>query len=463
MSWLRSYGLIFMVALVLRAGWVGVQWQRGGATVEWDDERLHWQLATNLVTRFEFVSDDRRHAARMPLYPAFLAPFAAMAEFGVLPARLAQALLGAATAWIAARFARRYFGTAAGALAGWLICLDPYGVFFANLLLSEVLFTFIAVGLVATVSCVVQALCREPGERVNASRDATPAEINANAAVANAGTTRKKNATHATEPPDWVDAHPPSQVRWFPLAILGALAVHVRPSAMGWVAILWLLIPLLGRRRPAGLRVVAGCVIVFALTLLPWGLRNKQVIGDYAWLSANGGVTLYDALGPQADGSSNQSFLRERPELAGLGEAALDQRLHEMAMDEIRSDPLRVARLAWVKLLRMWNPLPNVDAYRGGWSGRISAAYSMTTIVLALMSLIDWAVRRGRSAASRAAQRRYFALCLSPILAFTLIHCIYIGSVRYRVPLMPFVALIGAAIVSPRGGNHESPGTNAEL
>ena len=53
-------------------------------------------------------------------------------------------------------------------------------------------------------------------------------------------------------------------------------------------------------------------------------------------------------------------------------------------------------------------------------------------------------------------------LLLIPILYFTAVHALYLGSVRYRVPLMPIVCLFAAEgimqLVKPRrGGKPPAP------
>ena len=152
--------LIFAAALLLRAGWVSYGWNQAGPALEFDDEPLHWQLATNLVERGELVTDDGRRAARMPVYPLFLALFAWMGQSGILVARLTQALLGAVTALLAYHLARKALGTRAGLVAGLLVCCDPYAIFFANLLLTEVLFIIFAVGLTACIWLVATQTAR---------------------------------------------------------------------------------------------------------------------------------------------------------------------------------------------------------------------------------------------------------------------------------------------------------------
>lgn len=387
-----AWGLA-LLALVLRAGWIAYRWSSHGAAFEYPDEELHWQLAAHLVHDGSLVTDDGRFAARMPLYPLFLAPWAALGSAGVLGARFAQAIVGAAVVVMAHRLAHAVAGRRAARVAGLLVACDPFGVFFSNLLLTETLFTFLGVALTA---CAWAVAARRPG----------------------------------------------SWLAWGGVALTGAGAVLTRPAAAGWLALLWLLLLALGRdRRRMGPRLVA-CPVVLALLMLPWGLRNTAVVKDYAWLSTNGGVTLYDAQGPQADGSSNQGFLQQMPELQGLGEVERDRLLRQSAIRQMRADPGRALSLAGIKFLRTWSPLPNVAEYRTGPAALAGAVYTVLLLAGTAAALVRGFV--GHRDASAADRRRLLALGMLPLLYFTLVHCVYIGSVRYRVPLMPLMALVTA-------------------
>ena len=393
---------IFVAALALRAGWVLWRWKHTGAALEFSDEDLHWQLARHLVADGALVSDDGRYAARMPLYPLFLALFATWRETGVLAARLAQALLGAATAWMACRLAGRAFGRRGALVAGALVAIDPFGIFFCNLLLTEVLFTAIAVALIGCGWLVLAD--SEADERFSAVG----------------------------------------------VAVLGAAAVLVRPSSAGWIVALWAALWLLDRNRRRGTRRIVLNAVVMAAALLPWGLRNRALIGAPAWLSTNGGVTLFDALGPQADGSSNQAFLHYMPHLEQLNEVQADRVLRRLAVAEIRKNPRRVLRLAWVKFLRTWSLTPHVAEYRGGPAAWAGAVYTLAVVLAALVGLWRATRTRGASSTSRAAALRLHALVWLPVVYFTLVHCVFIGSLRYRVPLMPLLALAAATAVTQR-------------
>lgn len=379
-------------ALVVRLGWVLYRQATAGGGFEFPDEGLHWELAVNLARDGNLVSDDGRWAARMPLYPLFLAPFAALGELGPLAARCAQALVGAATAAIAFAWLDRAAGRSAAWIAGALVALDPFAVFFAQLLLTEVLFTFVTVAFCAvTWTLVVSPQRRAP-------------------------------------------------VAW--LALLAATLPMIRPSSAAWIPLVLILLICADRKRKRAAQRAALVLLAVAAALLPWGLRNRAVIGAPAWLSANGGVTLYDALGPQADGSSDQTFLQELPALQDLGEAERDRWLRDAALAELRADPARALRLAGTKIARLWNPLPNYEAYRGGYAALAGAAYSILLYLGALAGL--YAALAAPRSPRRTAGRWLVTVVVVPLLYFTAVHAVYIGSLRYRVPLMPLLAAVAA-------------------
>jgi hypothetical protein len=417
LTWLRREDVILVLALALRLGWVWYGWILSGPELHYDDEKLHWQLATHLAREGDLVTDDGRRAARMPLYPALLAPCALLGEYGVLAARLVQAGLGTLTAVLAFRLALSAVGCPGAWLAGMLVAVDPFAIFFTNLLLTETLFTLL---LMATVAYAWRA------------------------------------ATRPDEPGGFIG-----------LAVLGAASLLTRPSVVLLLPLLWLTVGLLSRYRRLAFARLALCPIVLAAALLPWGVRNRVVLGTGAWLSTNGGVTLYDAQGPQADGSSNQRFLVDNPAFAGLDEVALDRTLSRRAWECMRADPARVLRLALVKLRRIWSLTPHVAEYRTGAAAWAGALYTLVVLAgavgavlrVVLASRLTLATGRSRPArgthagstasaaeAGPVGSGAWLVLLWLPVLYFTLLHCVFIGSVRYRVPLLPLLALAAAAI-----------------
>ena len=434
-------------ALVLRCAWVLVNWAQSGAALAYPDEDLHWQLARNLVSQGALVSDSGLYAARMPGYPLFLALFAWAGDTGVLLARLAQCVLGAATVGFVYSLTRRVCGTRAAIVAAGLVCIDPFLIFFSNLLLTEVFFVALAAWLLyAAVALVAD-------------------DRQGRGAVWSVG-------------------------------LLGVAAVMVRPSAAGWIVLLWALLWWLRKsdRRAWTYPLIWGATVV--VVFLPWGLRNNAVIGSPAWLSTNGGITLYDAQGPQADGSSDQSFLADMPQVAALGEVQRDAALRDMAWQQMRSDPGRVVTLGWEKFLRLWSLTPNVEEHSSGAKALVSAGYTLLVLLLAAVGLWQSVTTRPHArestvqsqhradtqcagdrqsakgpaeagnphaplpaAASRARARgrRLQLLIWLPVVYFTLLHCVFIGSLRYRVPLMPILAISAGIAFMPIKSRETQP------
>ena len=404
---------VFLAALLVRLTWVVYRSAGQPPALEFDDESLHWQLARNLVSTGQMVSDDGRVAARMPVYPLFLALFAWLGDGGIILVRLTQAALGAVTAWLVFRFGAEALGARAGLIAGTLATLDLYAVFFANLLLTETLFTLIGVGLTYATWRLL---------------------------------------TRGDEGHRWL----------MMIAALGPLAVMTRPSSAGWLVLIWVLVGGLAAARAQTMLRTGVLIGASALLMIPWGVRNQVVIGGCAWLSTNGGVTLYDAQGPQATGAGDQSFLNQMPELADLDEIATDQRLGALAREQMWREPGRVFRLAWAKLLRTWSLWPNYQAYRAGLTGWASALFMLPVLLGALCGPVYVLTTLGTPLA-RYRRLVLIGLLWLPILYFTAVHCVYIGSLRYRVPVMPFVELSAAALFFAPARRHEGVRSQARL
>ena len=75
----------------------------------------------------------------------------------------------------------------------------------------------------------------------------------------------------------------------------------------------------------------------------------------------------------------------------------------------------------------------------------MSAVFTALVLVLAAAGLRRTAVaHRVTTDAEERSTWRFHALIWLPVVYFTLVHCVYIGSLRYRIPLMPFLELAAA-------------------
>jgi hypothetical protein len=231
--------------------------------------------------------------------------------------------------------------------------------------------------------------------------------------------------------------------------IVLAISVLVRPSAVALPVVLGIVSVFVnytpglieGKRKWLRLPVGTTMLLLVLLVLFPWALRNKLTLGKWVWLTTNGGVTRYDGFNPDATGASDQRFLNsaEMRMLGHMSEVDRDDYLSQQAgnwiHDTAQHDPARLLRLTAAKIARTWSPIPLSTEFGSRPLYKIAAAaYSIPLLTLSVVGL--WASRLPRAA-------RLFLL--SPVLYFTMIHAVSVGSLRYRVPTEPLLAVLAAA------------------
>lgn len=389
----RAILVLLFLSLALRLGW-GLTRPATDASLEaLPDQVEYLSLGRNLLHGNGLVFFDRRfndavRAFRTPGYPILVAACGG----NVRTIRAVQALLDTST--VLAVFLLAGYLVSAGTgplLAALFVAFNPYLVYFSSLILSETLFT-------AMLAWAMVLLVR---------------------GVRQAGIARFDGS-------------------WLVGALLLALSVLVRPSAIALPVLLGLLSLFLNRPLPASYQMVRwrlppGFVLIGItfLCLFPWALRNRMVLGRWIWLDTNSGFTLYDGYNPDAMGESNQTFVDRQPELVVLNETGRDEYLSEEASEYARTHPSRVLALAGAKLARTWSPMPLSQEYGRPALRAIALAYSLPFDVLVLIGVI-WG-RLPRAA-------KFFLL--APAVYFTIIHAFTVGSLRYRVPAEPPLAVL---------------------
>ncbi|HSW44079.1 MAG TPA: hypothetical protein VLM89_00740 [Phycisphaerae bacterium] len=423
--------LLFVFAAGLRVGWVAVRYHDPSRTewLEYPDEEAYWLAARSLSAGEGLRDEFGYQATYMPAYPMFLSMFAGL-EHPLWWARIVQALLAAwvapATFLLAGSWARWSAASDEGGIprpavwAGLAAALDPFLVFFSGLLLTEALFA------AALTSAWVLVVAISAGLSVGPTTYA-PTRASSSSAFSGAGLTGLAIGA----------------------GLLLWLGVMLRPSAVMLVAATAAL--LLAGRRAIRQRWQAAAIVVVVviIALLPWALRNRVVLGQWRWLTTRGGISLYDGLQPGATGGSDLAHTKTLPEMRGLSEIAWDRYFRDQAWAAVRQDPARAIGLAWNKFLRTWSLGPNVAAYRHGLPAVVSAGWTASLLVLAIVGL--WSRRRSAAAC---------VTILLPVIVFTLLHMVFIGSVRYRVPVMPMVMVLSAAGLHclPQGRSRSKPG-----
>jgi 4-amino-4-deoxy-L-arabinose transferase-like glycosyltransferase len=221
-------------------------------------------------------------------------------------------------------------------------------------------------------------------------------------------------------------------------------AILTRPS---WIlfplfAIVVALLFLAGRRKAFLVHGVALATLCVAMA--PWWVRNYAVSGRFVPTTLQVGASLYDGWRPGADGASDMQFVApmsarfraEHPELVDTPdeEAEFDRYLRDAAIRWAAENPLEAARLALVKLARMWSPLPNAEEMR---SPAIQLGMLATYVPLMIGAAGGaWAFLR---------RRRDLIWLIAPAAYFALLHLVFVSSIRYRGPVLPLLGILAVA------------------
>ncbi len=227
------------------------------------------------------------------------------------------------------------------------------------------------------------------------------------------------------------------------LGLWAALAIYVRPSVLAVWLVAWIvaIVSSLLRQtdRAQWMTQAVVALAAFVLTMSPWWIRNDRVLGAFVPTTTNVGESLYDGWNPRADGSSNFWFKGDETTRA-MGEIEQDRHWRNEAIAWAKENPGRVSKLAVMKFLRFWSPIPNESRFRQPlWL----VATAGTTLPIYLLAILGWWSARPMPLRLLA----YYSLI--PIVTFCLLHLIFVSSVRYRVPIMPIFALwAGVALAS---------------
>ncbi len=365
------------------------------------DQVGYLQTAQNMLAGRGVVWHDPRFdqdvfAVRCPGYPAFIAACGAR----VLIVRIAQSAVDVSTALAGALIAWRLVGARAAVIAGALIALNPMLAYMSSLLLSETLFT-------AMLAWAVLLLISRPSVLAG-------------------------------------------------VALL-AISILVRPSGIALPLFMAFAAPFVRKSRGESIRlplrmpIGAATLLLIAACVFPWALRNHNVLGSWVWLTTQGGITRYDGFQPGATGASDQSFVNSL-EFAGLARmteverdqflnARADQRTGEM----LHSHPGDLADLTLAKIGRTWTLFPLSAEYGRTSLKWLAGVYSGVFFALTLVG--TWQSHLSRSAK---------VLLLIPAAYFTALHAASVGSMRYRLPAEPPMAVVAASALGASRWRRES-------
>jgi len=455
-AWRWELSTLLACALILRLalawgvqGWV--ERTPGRLCLVAGDAEGYWELARNLVERGEFsLYTPPRRVLRMPGFPLWLAGGWQLFGERVLWHRFGLAGLGALACGLTWLCGCLWGGRVVGRWAGWLAALHPGLAALSVLLLSETLFACCLTASLVILTRWLQALTGG-GLSVGTTGDSTTGDRTMG--IPNP-TGRPLIALAGGQPSPVAESRRNRQV-WLWAGLFGVscgVATLVRPTwlpvAPVAVGCLWIAAPVPRSRLLApSLAVAAG----LALTLLPWVVRNHRAVGHPVVTSLWAGASLYDGLHPGATGLSDMRFIEDDGLFTTLSEFEVDRHYRQAALRFARENPGRVLELARVKLSRFWSPWLNAGEVQTGPLGWALGAFEVALWLAGLVGLWRWRTSGWR-----------VLLAVGPLLFLSLVHCLFVGSVRYRLPaeypLLPAAAL---GLLTGLGRGDRFPGTQS--
>ncbi len=214
--------------------------------------------------------------------------------------------------------------------------------------------------------------------------------------------------------------------------------------------------------------------LVAFVVVLPWGLRNQLVLGQFKMTTTHGGYTLllgnnrtfYEAVVQQPLGTTWGDYASDDPrsqtqwykrlthelnERELTGEFARDQAQYEMAFAEISESPGDFLQSCLLRQLRLWSPVPQGEeaeslpgvVFVGLW------AFYGTLYLLAIAGF----------ALSLSLKREPWPLIwlLAMIITVAVVHTFYWSNARMRAPIIPALALLAGVSIEWIFGRLDRP------
>jgi len=387
--WRNGLWSCLAIAAVARVALCAYAWQHP-ARFDYPDSRRYVAVALNIAAGRGPMESDAIRCGTDPGYPYLLAvaPLLGATSFDAVMnwGRIVNSVLGLAAIAATMTLARRAAGEVGSIATGLIMALDPIFLFFHALVLTEIAY-----------ACLLlwgsEWLLRAIDSRSIGYAALCGATLGAGTLIRSGGLL-------------------------LPLLLVPVL-VHLRPRRAAWAT-------------------SAAMCIAYAVMLTPAAIRNYRLLGAVVPVRTGLGATLLDSFGPWADGGTGMQRIAWPECPPNATEYERERIYRRAALDWIRENPLKSVQLAGAKLLRTWSITLHAPGYQGGIFDVIG--WLTVAPVFALAAVGAWLLR---------SRRVLLYTLLAPAILTSILHCVFVGSVRYRIPAMPgLFVLAGTAIAA---------------
>ena len=381
------------------------------------DANGYWELGQRIASGREYsLHNPPRRILRVPGFPLLLAGSIRLFGDNIFSARIILAFIGTVCCWQSYVLGRMLSMRRVGFWACVFVAVNPLQIVSSVMILSETWFTFWMMGTLILLAYILNAPSRTCD--ANNSESDTPTEV-----------------------PDKPSKCGLCGWRLSLLSIVMGICIGVttliRPGYLPWLGITVVgLLALLKRplvvRLSVALATIAGCILI----MTPWAIRNLEVSGHLVWTSLWSGPSLYDGLNADATGASDMRFFDDDQVLSQMSEFEMNQHYKQKAFDFVQQNPARTVKLAGLKATRFLSPVPNSLAGSHWGIGAVCVVFY--TVFVGAIGLA-WGYRQLSIPRS--------LLLVGPFVLFLLVHMVFVGSLRYRLPVeFPLAVAAGLGI-----------------
>jgi len=224
-------------------------------------------------------------------------------------------------------------------------------------------------------------------------------------------------------------------------AIFAVLAILTRPIFDLFAPLMVIVSALVVHRLSwkATLPKLAVYAVIYCMLMMPWWLNNFEVYGTFVRLTPGAGTVLYAGNNPMNhSGGGNVGIDYDLGAFQGIADPVQrDNAIKKAAFAYIIENPRRFLELAGLKFMRMWRPWPANEGYK-----------SLSTILVAVFSFVPiLLLALGGLFLTRKIVRRTAPILLFSI-GYTAVHLILPATIRYRLPLEPFLLIFAGVTCS---------------
>lgn len=185
------------------------------------------------------------------------------------------------------------------------------------------------------------------------------------------------------------------------------------------------------------LRNLAMYGLIYVALMTPWWVHNYYAYGTFVRLNLNYGISLYAGNNPlNKTGGGNLGVDFENTQFLKIVDPiARDQEYRRLAYSYITENPARFLKMSSVKLSRVWRLWPSNEGYTKPSVILGSLVTFGPILFLSLLYLSLWGLKEIK----RTLPMLFLAAYLSAIAA------VLFGTIRYRLPIEPFMIILSAA------------------